>query len=119
MGHRDVCLSHSKSYSQPLSCDPSLRKVSQGFDNVEWPATAMKLKLSERSRRLSSPMSALKRTNGADPEGLEFVDIAFSPNGKFLAALAAPSPAPNHTQVRRPCKAVRILLQHVHGVKDI
>ena len=76
-------------------------KVSQGFDNVEWPATAMKLKLSDRSRRMSSPMAALKRSHGSDPEGLEFAEISFSPNGKFLAALGAPSPAPSHKQAHQ------------------
>ena len=77
-------------------------KVSQGFDNVEWPATAMKLKLgkdADRSRRLSSPISSLKRSSAADPEGLTFDLIRFAPSGKYLATIAAPNPAPSHKQL--------------------
>jgi len=78
-------------------------KVSQGFDNVEWPATAMKLKLgkeAESKKRISSPslLSPLKKAQ-ADPEGLVFDLIRFSPSGKYLATVAAPNPAPSHKQV--------------------
>mmetsp|Transcript_10863 Transcript_10863/g.24249 ORF Transcript_10863/g.24249 Transcript_10863/m.24249 type:complete len:890 (+) Transcript_10863:3-2672(+) len=81
-------------------------KVSQAFDNVEWSATALKLKLGkegERTRRLSSPSIRLARSKSSasvsDPEGLCFEEIRFSPSGKYLATLAAPKPAPSHKHV--------------------
>ena len=57
-------------------------KVSQGFDGVEWPATAMKLKLDKTTK------GALR---GRDADGLAFLSLAFSSSGKYLAALAAPT----------------------------
>jgi hypothetical protein len=64
-------------------------KVSQGFEGVEWSATAMKLKLvKERRFSLSSMMSSSSAND--DLDGLTFEDLQFSPNGKFLGALAVP-----------------------------
>lgn len=68
-------------------------KVSQGFEGVEWTATQMKLKLVKTPRlSLSSPLSRRpKDSAAADLEGLNFLDIKFSPSGKYLAALATPT----------------------------
>ena len=57
--------------------------MSQGFDGVEWPATAMKLKLGGEGK---SPV----KKGRSDPEGLAFLTLSFSPayTPNFGAALA-------------------------------
>lgn len=90
-------------------------KVSQGFEGVEWSATSMKLKLGMAAKNsslrtslgdagLSSPVklasavasrlsvsSSGRSAAAADPEGLDFHQLKFSPNGRHLAAMAAPT----------------------------
>ena len=84
-------------------------KVSQGFDGVEWPATAMKLKLptaANADRGRSTPLSPAKllrrasSSSDANVDGLGFLHLAFSSSGKYLAALAAPTTAPEMKQAR-------------------
>ena len=84
-------------------------KVSQGFDGVEWPATAMKLKLptaANADRGRSTPLSPAKllrrasSSSDADVDGLGFLHLGFSSSGKYLAALAAPTTAPEMKQAR-------------------
>ena len=81
---------YSSMFSPALAlASKSTIKVSQGFEGVEWSATAMKLKLAkERRFSLSSMMSSSSAND--DLDGLTFEDLQFSPNGKFLGALAVP-----------------------------
>jgi len=82
-------------------------KVSQGFDGVEWSATSMKVKFTKEPRMsLASPMSALasargrsKSTAASDLDGYHFEGLKFSPNGKYLAALAQPAADPEIRQL--------------------
>jgi len=69
-------------------------KVSQGFEGVEWTATALKLKLAKRSRpSIASPLGRKSEAAkaAADLEGMHFELLKFSPSGKYLAALATPA----------------------------
>ena len=64
-------------------------KVSQGFDDVEWPATALKLRTngdSTGSRRSSLKSPLARRSRVGDADALE---LRFSPSGQFLALLSA------------------------------
>jgi len=83
-------------------------KVSQGFEGVEWSATAMKLKVGKDKSTFSSPTSFKGRAlslssrstkqdsvrergdSVSDPgqlEGLEFEKIRFSPSGRHIGAI--------------------------------
>jgi len=66
-------------------------KVSQGFESAEWSATTLKLKLPRRPNVSRSPSIKNLRSRGGAPEGLQFFQLEFSPSGKYLAAIAAPS----------------------------
>ena len=93
-------------------------KVSQGFEGVEWSATAMKLKVgkepsftsptpstptarlsrqlsnvavktAEKAKRLSTSGTPSRASN--DLEGLDFEKLMFSPSGRHLATIAQPT----------------------------
>jgi len=79
-------------------------KVSQGFEGVEWSATAMKLKTGSSkpssSSRLSfsSPSSRSSKASSAGTpegpsattlEGLDYEKLRFSPSGRHIAVLAS------------------------------
>ena len=99
-------------------------KVSEGFEKMEWEGTAMKLKITGDDKRASrgdsrgdkarekmdkakekmkdvtdEAMRTMRRKAKPDIEGLEFKDVAFSPSGKYLAALGAPTMEPTQLQV--------------------
>ena len=97
-------------------------KVSEGFEKMEWEGTAMKLKINEGQDRphfmpksaarekmdkakekmkdvTDEAMRTMRRKAKPDIEGTEFKDVAFSPSGKYLACLGAPTMEPTQLQV--------------------